>query len=86
MTELEAGLGELAGALEALEIPYALIGGLAVSLWGEPWIETGWSVGPWYDAWSRPGRVESLPHPRRRASRGVSMRQTRVFAPQACGV
>jgi hypothetical protein len=35
VTELEAALGELVSSLEALSIPYALIGGLAVSAWGE---------------------------------------------------
>jgi hypothetical protein len=35
MTEIEAALGELASALESLRVPYALIGGLAVSVWGE---------------------------------------------------
>jgi hypothetical protein len=36
MTSLEAALLELAGALEDCRLPYALIGGLAVSLSGEP--------------------------------------------------
>jgi hypothetical protein len=36
MTALEAGLQEVTAALESLSIPYMLIGGLAVSLWGEP--------------------------------------------------
>jgi predicted nucleotidyltransferase len=36
MTKLEAALAEVARELGALGIPYALIGGLAVSLWGEP--------------------------------------------------
>ncbi len=36
MTPLEAAVGEAAAVLESLSIPYMLIGGLAVSLWGEP--------------------------------------------------
>lgn len=36
MTALEAAVVEAASALEALSIPYMLVGGLAVSLWGEP--------------------------------------------------
>ena len=35
MTALEGALLEVASALESLSIPYMLIGGLAVSLWGE---------------------------------------------------
>lgn len=35
MTEIEAALAELASVLEGLGVPYALIGGLAVSLRGE---------------------------------------------------
>jgi len=35
MTRLEAALVDLVSVMEALRIPYALIGGLAVSLWGE---------------------------------------------------
>ncbi len=36
MTKLEAALAEVASGLDGLQIPYALIDGLAVSLWGEP--------------------------------------------------
>jgi hypothetical protein len=36
MTGLEAALVEVASALESLAVPYMLIGGLAVSAWGEP--------------------------------------------------
>lgn len=36
MTALEAGLVEVTSVLESLSIPNMLIGGLAVSLWGEP--------------------------------------------------
>jgi hypothetical protein len=36
MTPLESALLEVAGAMDRLRIPYMLIGGLAVSLWGEP--------------------------------------------------
>ena len=36
MTPLESALLEVTGALDRLRIPYMLIGGLAVSLWGEP--------------------------------------------------
>jgi predicted nucleotidyltransferase len=35
MSSLDGALAELASALRDLEIPYAVIGGLAVSLWGE---------------------------------------------------
>lgn len=50
MTPLESALVEVAGVLDWLQVPYMLIGGLAVSLWGEPrstldvdvtiWVET----------------------------------------------
>lgn len=36
MTRLEAALVEVVGIFEYLEIPYMLIGGLAVAQWGEP--------------------------------------------------
>jgi len=36
MTSLEEALLEVTSCLEALSIPHMLIGGLAVSLWGEP--------------------------------------------------
>ena len=36
MTSLEAAVVEVASVLESLPLPYMLIGGLAVSLWGEP--------------------------------------------------
>lgn len=36
MTELESAVVETTSVLEALRIPYILIGGLAVSMWGEP--------------------------------------------------
>jgi hypothetical protein len=36
MTDLEAALIELAEALEDCQLPYAVIGGLAVALSGEP--------------------------------------------------
>lgn len=36
MTGLEAALVEVASTLESLAVPYMLIGGLAVSAWGEP--------------------------------------------------
>jgi hypothetical protein len=44
--ELEAALGELVSALDALSIPYALIGGLATgdSTYTEPLIETSKTV------------------------------------------
>ena len=36
MTELESALVEVASLLEEIGLPYMLIGGLAVALWGEP--------------------------------------------------
>jgi len=36
MTQIEEALAEIATILEELRIPYMLIGGMAVSLWGEP--------------------------------------------------
>ena len=36
MTPLEAALVEVGAALDSLSVPHVLIGGLAVSLWGEP--------------------------------------------------
>ena len=36
MTALESALLEAVGILDRIGIPYMLIGGLAVSLWGEP--------------------------------------------------
>ncbi len=36
MNDLEAAVGQAAAAFESLCIPYMLIGGLAVSVWGEP--------------------------------------------------
>jgi len=36
MNDLEAAVGEAAAVFESLGIPYMLIGGLAVSAWGEP--------------------------------------------------
>jgi predicted nucleotidyltransferase len=35
MTDLESAVAEVATALEAIPVPYMLIGGLAVSSWGE---------------------------------------------------
>jgi hypothetical protein len=36
MTPLEAALVEISTALDRLQVPHMLVGGLAVSLWGEP--------------------------------------------------
>ncbi|HYM10315.1 MAG TPA: nucleotidyl transferase AbiEii/AbiGii toxin family protein [Bryobacterales bacterium] len=36
MSALEAALVEVASTLESFSLPYMLIGGLAVSMWGEP--------------------------------------------------
>jgi len=36
MNDLEAAVGQAAAVFESLGIPYMLIGGLAVSAWGEP--------------------------------------------------
>lgn len=36
MTQLESALLEITSILDDLRVPYVLIGGLAVSLWGEP--------------------------------------------------
>ena len=36
MNDLEAAVGQAAAVFESLGIPYMLIGGLAVSVWGEP--------------------------------------------------
>lgn len=36
MTALELAVLEVTGALEQMGVPYMLIGGIAVSLWGEP--------------------------------------------------
>jgi hypothetical protein len=36
VNELEAAVAELARSLDSLEIPYMVIGGFAVTVWGEP--------------------------------------------------
>ena len=51
MTELESALVAVSAALDEMSVPYMLIGGLAVALWGEPratldvdlsvWVEPG---------------------------------------------
>jgi hypothetical protein len=60
MTDLEAGLAELATALDALQIGYALIGGLALSLWGEPRATLDIDVTVWVPLESWEAAVEAL--------------------------
>ncbi len=54
MTDLEVALIELAGALEACQLPYAVIGGLAVALSGEPRATLDVDV----SVWAAPDRLQ----------------------------
>jgi predicted nucleotidyltransferase len=60
MTPLESAVAEVAGVLESLSVPYMLIGGLAVSIWGEPraTLDADWLV--WVPPESLRERVASL--------------------------
>lgn len=60
MTDLETGLAELVTALDACQIPYALIGGLAVSLWGEPRATLDIDVTVWVAPENRSKAVDQL--------------------------
>jgi hypothetical protein len=50
LTGLEAALVEVASFLESADIPYMLIGGLAVALWGEPRATLDVDFSVWADA------------------------------------
>ncbi len=60
MTELEEALGELASALESLGVPYALIGGLAVSVWGEARATLDVDLAVWVEAAEIGATVDAL--------------------------
>jgi hypothetical protein len=60
MTDLEAALVELAGALEACTLPYVVIGGLAVSLSGEPRATLDVDVSVWAAPERLPGAIDCL--------------------------
>jgi hypothetical protein len=60
VTELEAALGELVSALDALGIPYALIGGLAVSVWGEARATLDVDLAVWVEPAEVDATVEAL--------------------------
>ncbi|HUJ24122.1 MAG TPA: nucleotidyl transferase AbiEii/AbiGii toxin family protein [Bryobacteraceae bacterium] len=49
MTALESALLEAVGVLDRIGIPYMLIGGLAVSLWGEPRSTLDVDITVWVD-------------------------------------
>jgi hypothetical protein len=49
MTELESALVEVASLLEEIGLPYMLIGGLAVALWGEPRATLDVDVSVWVE-------------------------------------
>ena len=59
VTDLEAGNRELVAALDEFQVPYALIGGLAVALWGNRgrrWTSmsrSGWIGRGWRRQWRR---------------------------------
>jgi hypothetical protein len=46
MTPLESAVVEVASVLESCSTPYMLIGGLAVSAWGEPRATLDGNTGP----------------------------------------
>jgi hypothetical protein len=68
MTDLEEALVELAGALEACNLPYALIGGLAVSLSGEPRATLDIDVSVWTAPDELPAAIDCLMRPVPRAA------------------
>ena len=49
MTELESALVEVASLLDEMGLPYMLIGGLAVALWGEPRATLDVDLSVWVD-------------------------------------
>lgn len=56
MTQLESALLEVTSVLDELGVPYMLIGGLAVSLWGEPRATLDIDLSLWVE----PGEFESV--------------------------
>jgi hypothetical protein len=60
MTELEAALLEVAGALDGCELPYVLIGGLAVAVLGEPRSTLDVDVSVWTEPEGLLAAVECL--------------------------
>lgn len=60
MSDLERGVGEVASILESLSLPYMLIGGLAVSVWGEPrsTLDSDWVV--WTEPEELAATVENI--------------------------
>lgn len=81
MTGIEEALGELASALESLQIPYALIGGLAVSLRGEPRATLDVDLAVWVEADALGATVDALCHRFRSVSKDPAefVRSTRVL-------
>jgi hypothetical protein len=49
MTPLEAALAEVSSLLDSLQVPYMLIGGLAVAAWGEPRATLDIDVSVWIE-------------------------------------
>ncbi len=58
MTDLQAALCEVASAMEACDLPYVLIGGLAVALSGEPRSTLDVDI----SVWAEPDRIASAAH------------------------
>ena len=60
MSDLEGGVAEVASVLESVSLPYMLIGGLAVSVWGEPrsTLDSDWTV--WAEPDELAATVENL--------------------------
>jgi hypothetical protein len=62
MTELDSALAEVAAALEHCQLPYMLIGGLAVAATGEPRATLDVDISAWVDPARKRETVECLCH------------------------
>lgn len=60
MTPLEEAVGEIASVLEAIPLPYMLVGGLAVTLWGAPRSTLDVDVSVWIEPEDLEERVQNV--------------------------
>ena len=81
MTQLESALLEVASILDELRVPYMLIGGLAVSLWGEPRSTLDIDVSLWVEPAELDSTVATLSARLRPLSQDARafVRETRVL-------
>jgi len=90
MTDLEAALVEISEALEACNIPYILIGGLAVAAWGEARSTVDVDISVWTNALADSveclcRRMHPLPKGSSTIRRALPSLAARILDRRSCG-